>query len=108
MTSRLMEYDRDFIDASGGAHATLLELRSSADLQLARRMFLQRQRFGIWAEGRGVFLSRELHTDRRCQPLYFGSERMRSSSVTWCQMPRKNCAAGGYLVLHEARQSWIQ
>ena len=58
---RLMDYDLDFIGASGGAYATLLELRDSADLETACRMFLEHRRFGAWAEDRGILLSRELH-----------------------------------------------
>ena len=46
--SRWMKYDRDFIAASGGAYATLLELREPADLALARRMFLGQRGLGAW------------------------------------------------------------
>ena len=48
--SRWMKYDRDFIAASGGAYATLLELREPADLALARRMFLGQRGLGAWMQ----------------------------------------------------------
>ncbi len=101
--SRLMDYDRDFIDASGGAYATLLELRGAADLEMARRMFVTRQRFGAWSECRGVFLSRELHmTDDansfRAISYLVGSGR-RSTSTGIVKKLRDN----GYLLLHEGK-----
>ena len=57
--SRMMRYDREFIATSGGAHATLLELRGTADLAIARRMFRSRQAFADWIDARGIALSRE-------------------------------------------------
>ena len=56
---RLMTYDPDFIATSGGAHATLLELRGAADLAIARRMFRSRRTFSDWLAARGIALSRE-------------------------------------------------
>jgi hypothetical protein len=35
---RVMEYDRDFINASGGSYATFIELKDPEDLTLARQM----------------------------------------------------------------------
>jgi hypothetical protein len=57
--SRLMTYDPEFIAMSGGAHATLLELRGDADLAIARRMFRARHTFADWIGARGIALSRE-------------------------------------------------
>ena len=58
---RLMDYDIEFIAASGGAYATLLELREPRRLQLARRMLVGHQRFGEWTDRVGISLSREIH-----------------------------------------------
>jgi hypothetical protein len=58
---RLMNYESAFIGSSGGAYATLLELRGAGDLAIARRMFKLPRRFGGWAEGLGILLSREAH-----------------------------------------------
>ncbi len=101
--SRLMEYDRDFIIASGGAHATLLELRSPADLQLARRMFVQRQRFGTWAEDRGVFLSRELHMTDDASRFTLAVNVLRSNQRDMAPGATDELRRNGYLVLHEGK-----
>jgi hypothetical protein len=58
---RLMEYDLDFINASGGDCTSFLELRGASDLAMARRMVVGHQKFAAWAAARGIFLSRELH-----------------------------------------------
>jgi hypothetical protein len=64
--SRLMRYDTRFIERSGGEYATLLELRGTQELAVARRMFLSHRRFSGWAHSRGVVLGRELNmTDDR-------------------------------------------
>ena len=101
--SRLMEYDRDFIDASGGAYGTLLELRAAADLPMARRMFLVRQRFGPWAERRGVFLSRELHMTDDAGRFTPVTEALRSNKRRYDPKAAKELRRNGYLVLHEGK-----
>lgn len=58
--NRWRTYDQDFITASGGAYATLLELRDATDLALARRMYLCGQKFGPYLEETGITLSREI------------------------------------------------
>lgn len=101
--SHLMEYDRDFIDASGGAHATLLELRSSADLHLARRMFLARQRFGTWTEDHGVLLSRELHMTDDASRFTLAASVLRCNQRGITSSAADELRRGGYLVLHEGK-----
>ncbi len=59
--SHWLNYDRDFIAASGGAYATLLELREPGDLELARRMFVGRRGLGAWMHDAGIAFSREIH-----------------------------------------------
>ncbi len=54
---RLLTYSHDFIEASGGRHSTLLELRDNADVAVARRMFPGERRIADL----GIALSRELH-----------------------------------------------
>ena len=58
---RVMIYDRAFIEASGGGHATLLELRGPGDLAIARRLFASGQTLRQWCEAHGVRLGRDLH-----------------------------------------------
>ncbi|MGE0222248.1 MAG: hypothetical protein AB7S57_03225 [Acetobacteraceae bacterium] len=58
---RIMRYDRGFLAASGGEHATFLELRGSADLAIARRLFAAPHSFGAWCRTRGIRLGRDLH-----------------------------------------------
>ena len=59
--ARAMDYDMEFIAISGGAYATLLELRDRDDVAVARRMLVGHQRFGEWMEAAGISLSREMH-----------------------------------------------
>jgi hypothetical protein len=47
---RVMGYTRDFIDSSGGAYATFLELRGPEDLTLAKQMYVSQLGFGKWTE----------------------------------------------------------
>jgi len=59
--ARIMRYDRSFIDASGGAYATFLELRSATDLAIAHRVFLRHPSLHDWTGPRGITLGRELN-----------------------------------------------
>lgn len=59
--SHLMAYDRGFIEASGGGHLTMMELRGPEDLALARRFFAMEDRFGPWCARRGIRMGRDLH-----------------------------------------------
>lgn len=58
---RAITYDRAFVAASGGPHATFLELRHRNDVALVRRMLQDHQPFRVWSETAGITLSRELH-----------------------------------------------
>ena len=53
--ARALDYDTEFIAASGGPYATLLELRDREDVVLARQMLVEHQKFGKWAEVSGDF-----------------------------------------------------
>jgi len=59
--TRIMRYDRRFIEASGGAHATFLELRSTRDLAIAHLVFLRHPSLRDWTARRGIVLGRELN-----------------------------------------------
>jgi hypothetical protein len=101
--ARLLKYDPAFIASSGGEYATLLELRGAADLAIARGMFRSPCRFGAWAEGIGVLLSREAHmTDdaSRFTPIntLVGPDSSAARQSVVQQLHRD-----GYLVLHEGK-----
>jgi hypothetical protein len=93
---RWLDYDRDFIAASGGVHATFLELRDAADLVLAKRMFLECGALGRWMEKVGIALSREIHMsdDAGRFTLLRGSSRPATVDGIWRR---------GYLLLHEGK-----
>ena len=59
--TRIMRYDRGFIESSGGAHATFLELRSTTDLDIAHRVFLRHPSLRDWTGRRSIVLGRELN-----------------------------------------------
>ena len=59
--TRIMRYDRAFIEKSGGAHLTFLELRSAADLAIARRVFLPHPSLQDWTSRHGIVLGREMN-----------------------------------------------
>jgi len=58
---RIMSYDRAFIETSGGAQGTFLELRSTVDLAIACRVFLRHPSLRDWTARRGIVLGRELN-----------------------------------------------
>ena len=58
---RVMEYDRDFILASGGEDQTFLELRGPSDLRVARHMFVGRRRMQDWMLAHDIRFGREAH-----------------------------------------------
>jgi hypothetical protein len=58
---RVMDYDRAFIAASGGAHQTLIELRGPRDQAIARQLLASPERFGAWCTRHGIRLGRDLH-----------------------------------------------
>ena len=92
---RLMEYGRNFIETSGGAHATFLELRHSADVALASQIFMDRQRFGEWIGGLGIALSRELHMTDDAHSFRLVSTLVGSGN--------RDLQRAGYLPLHEGK-----
>ena len=60
-SAKLLQYPRLLIEAAGGVHHTLLELRHRDELALAQLMFQDRQPLGKWLEQHRISLSRELH-----------------------------------------------
>ncbi len=87
--ARIMCYDQAFIEESGGAHLNFLELRSTADLAIARRVFLAHPSLRDWTSRRGIVLGREMNiTDdaHRVTPV----ARLRSGRQ-------------GFLLLHEGK-----
>ncbi len=92
--ARRMDYDMEFITKSGGAYATLLELRDREDLTLARRILGNRCKFGNWATTQGISLSREIHmTD----------DAHRFSAILDAQQARTEPRRHGYLAIHEGK-----
>jgi hypothetical protein len=87
--ARMMRYDRAFIEKSGGAHLTFLELRSTADLAIARRLFLPHRSLRDWTSRHGIVLGREMNiTD----------DAHRVTPVTHLRRDRRE-----YLLLHEGK-----
>jgi hypothetical protein len=100
---RWLDYDRDFIAASSGAYATLLELRDPADLALARRMFLACRGLGHWMHDAGIALSREIHMSDDASRFTL----LRSLSRSDRRLIDPGAVDGGsrrdYLLLHEGK-----
>jgi hypothetical protein len=87
--ARVMHYDRAFVEKSGGAHLTFLELRSPADLAIAHRVFLPHPSLQDWTARHGIVLGREMNiTDD-------------AHRITPVAQLRRNRAA--YLMLHEGK-----
>jgi hypothetical protein len=59
--SKIMTYDRRFLSLSGGPSLTPLELRGTADLEIAQRLFAQSNRLGPWCAKHHIRLGRDLH-----------------------------------------------
>ena len=96
-----MTYTMPFLEASGGASLTPLELRGCTDLKIAEQLFSHPLRFGAWCKGRRIVLGRDLHmTDdaKAFQPIgpgrWFCMKARRSISITdrWETPPRYSVA----------------
>jgi hypothetical protein len=59
--SKIMTYDMAFLDKSGGASLTPLELRGTTDQDIAERIFRQPERLGEWCRRHHIRLGRDLH-----------------------------------------------
>ena len=101
--SRVMRYDRAFIAASGGAHATFLELRGAADLGVARRMFAALQSFGAWTDAHGIGLSREANMTDDAERFTSVARLVPAGGSATNPAVAEKLRRGGYLVLHEGK-----
>lgn len=59
--SRIMRYTREFLEISGGASQTPLELRGKVDLRVAEAFFAQPDRLRGWCADRGIRFGNDLH-----------------------------------------------
>jgi hypothetical protein len=100
---RWLDYDRDFIAASGGAYATLLELRDPADLALARQMFLGCRGLGQWMNDAGIALSREIHMSDDAGRFALLRSLPRSDRRLIMPGAVDGVPSRGYLLLHEGK-----
>jgi hypothetical protein len=100
---RLMDYDSAFIGSSGGAYATLLELRGAGDQAIARRMFRLPRRFGAWADGIGVLLSREAHMTDDAGHFTPVASLLGAGVSATDRSNAERLHREGYLVLHEGK-----
>ena len=101
--SRWMQYDRAFIAASGGAYATLLELREPADLALARRMFLGQRGLGDRMRDVGIVFSREIHMSDDAGRFTSLRQPLRPNTQLISPDTVREIRKGDYLVLHEGK-----
>jgi hypothetical protein len=58
---KILIYTRDFLDLSGGANLTPLELRSNADLLVAQQFFVQSGRLRTWCAEHSIRFGNDLH-----------------------------------------------
>ncbi len=58
---KIMTFDMDFLNRSGGARLTPLELRGGLDLTIAQRFFDAPDRLGDWCRTRGIRFGCDLH-----------------------------------------------
>ena len=61
LPGRVMDYDPWFLTASGGPHATPMELRGQAELAIARQLFGTHGALGDWCAAHRIQLGRDLH-----------------------------------------------
>lgn len=59
--NRVMDYDADFLAASGGANLTPLELRGATDMAVARTLFANPMTFGALCQALGIQFGCDLH-----------------------------------------------
>jgi hypothetical protein len=58
---KIMSYTKEFLELSGGASQTPLELRGNADLRVAQAFFAQLERLRGWCLKRGIRFGNDLH-----------------------------------------------
>ena len=58
---RIMDYDADFLAASGGTNLTPLELRGATDMAVARTLFANKATFGEMCRSLGIQFGCDLH-----------------------------------------------
>jgi hypothetical protein len=58
---RIMLYDREFLEATGGACQTFLELRGHADLRVAKHLFVGSPDMQAWLSTHRITFGREAH-----------------------------------------------
>lgn len=59
--AKILAYHADFLHRTSGESLTPLELRGQADLDIARTLFAQPERFGDWCRRRGIRFGCDLH-----------------------------------------------
>ncbi len=105
--ARILNYDREFIRAAGGEYLALPELRSQADLVVAKRLFRDHDALGRWCDRSGIAFGRDMHmTDdaasfvpRRCGPpppehlLLHEGKTFHQFTDQWDTAPRYTVAA---------------
>ncbi len=101
--SRLLTYDRAFIQAAGGDYLTLPELRSQEDLSVARHLLLRHTALGSWCETRGIALGRDLHmTDDAAHFVPIG-RLLRVGESAADPALAQHLHDRGFLLLHEGK-----
>ncbi len=98
-----LRYTREFVERTGGEYLSLLELRSTGDVEVAEKCFSAGQSFGDILEHSGIRFGEEMHMSKsshRFTPVATvlpGGEDPRD--------PERSAAlvAEGWLVLHEGK-----
>jgi len=98
--SKVLRYTMAFLQASGGASLTPLELRGTTDLAIAEQLFGHPTRLGPWCEARGIRLGRDLHMTDDAGA--FSPIGARQGKVTGSDDPDQ-MSGSRRLVLHEGK-----
>lgn len=99
----VLEYDRDFIEQTGGEYRSLMELRTPEDAELARAIYKNAEPLGLVWERLGIRCGEELHMSKASH-LFTPIEQVLGAD----QDPRepdvaKDLRERGYLPLYEGK-----
>jgi hypothetical protein len=95
--NRILQYDRAFIQAAGGAHLAFPELRSRTDMQVAQHLFVGPRRLGEWCAEHGIGFGCDLHMTADSAH-FVPLARLLRNGETIAGLDRR-----GYLPLHEGK-----
>ncbi len=106
---KIMTYSKEFLERTGGAGLTPLELRGGADLAIAEKLFAQPERLKTWCEDRHIRFGCDLHmtADAGCFQPAGAAELALHEGKTFHQYTDRWHTQPRYSVAPDALPPWL-